>query len=275
MVVENGLEVLYEAPGLPIYEIPHALTVFYGGDLGFDEPCMYANFVASLDGVTALDTRRPSGSDISGGSVADLCLMGLLRACAGAVLIGAGTLRAHRRHAWTAERVCPALAPEYAELRARLGRDPAPRLAVVSATGQLDPDQAAIQAGALVLTTDTGAHRLRGRLPASCTVVALGDGLDINRAVDAVRAEGHRAILTEGGAHLLGSIVAADLLDELFLTVSPMLAGRADGDGRPGLVAGVQLAPDMARWAELLSARRDQSLLFLRYRLRSRVELSR
>lgn len=267
-MVENRLQLLYEAPGLPAYAIPHALTVFYGGDLGFAEPCLYANFVASLDGVTALDTTRPSGSNISGGSNVDKCLMGLLRACAGAVLIGAGTLRAHRRHGWTAERVCPALASEYAELRVQLGRDRAPRLVVVSATGQLDPDQAAVQAGALVLTTDGGARVLGGRLPASCTVVALGDRLDISRAVDVVRAEGHRSILTEGGAHLLGSIVAADLLDELFLTVSPMLAGRADGDGRPGLVAGVHLAPDMPRWAELLSARRHDDHLFLRYRLR-------
>ncbi len=252
--------------------MPHALTAFYGGGLGFAEPCLYANFVASLDGVTALDTARPSGSNISGGSIADKCLMGLLRACADAVMIGAGTLRAHRRHVWTADRVCPGLASEYAELRARLRRDRSPRLVVVSATGQLDPEQAAVQAGALVLTTDGGARLLAGRLPASCTVVALGDRLDISHAVDAVRAEGHRSILTEGGAHLLGSIVGADLLDEMFLTVSPMLAGRTDGDGRPGLVAGVQLAPHRARWAELLSARRHDDHLFLRYRLRRPAE---
>lgn len=268
---EHRLTPLYEAPGLPGYGLPEPLSRFYGGGFGLAEPCVYANFVASLDGVTALDPGRAvSGPDISGGNVADLQLMGLLRACADAILVGAGTLRVHRRHLWTPERLCPALAPVYAELRVRIGRTGAsPRLAVMTATGELDPEQAGLQAGALVLTTDGGAGRLRGRLPASCTVVALGrDRVDPARAVDAIRAEGHRTILTEGGANLLGGIVAADLLDELFLTVSPMLAGRARGDDRPGLVAGARLAPETMRWAALRSVRHWRDHLFLRYGFR-------
>lgn len=89
------LSVLYKESGLPGWGLPAGLAAAYGGDLGFAEPCTYANFVASLDGVTALGPEHPaSGSAISGREPADRFVMALLRACADAVLIGAGTLRA-------------------------------------------------------------------------------------------------------------------------------------------------------------------------------------
>ncbi|MGO4756694.1 hypothetical protein AB4212_50220, partial [Streptomyces sp. 2MCAF27] len=95
----ESLEVLYEGPGLPCWRLPPALAALYGGDLGFTEPCVYANFVASLDGVVALGPEyRHSGSTISGREPADRFTMGLLRACANAVVIGAGTLRASPHH---------------------------------------------------------------------------------------------------------------------------------------------------------------------------------
>jgi len=81
--------------------------VAYAGDLGFSEHCLYGNFVASLDGVVALGPEYPSsGSAISGREPADRFVMGLLRAFADAVLIGAGTLRATPTHRWTPEHVC-------------------------------------------------------------------------------------------------------------------------------------------------------------------------
>jgi len=93
---------LYERGGLPAWGLPQELADVYGGDLGFPEPCVYANFVASLDGVTALGPEYPSsGSAISGDDPADRFVMGLLRACADIVLIGAGTLRATPGHRWT------------------------------------------------------------------------------------------------------------------------------------------------------------------------------
>jgi hypothetical protein len=63
---------LYEQAGLPAWGLPRELAAVYGGDLGFTEPCVYANFVASVDGVTALGPEYPSsGSVISGHDPAD------------------------------------------------------------------------------------------------------------------------------------------------------------------------------------------------------------
>jgi hypothetical protein len=93
------LAVLYERAGRPTWGLPRVLADLYGGDLGFRPPCVYANFVASVDGVTALGPEYPSsGSAISLHDPADRFVMGLLRACADVVLIGAGTLRATCGH---------------------------------------------------------------------------------------------------------------------------------------------------------------------------------
>ncbi|MGH9068223.1 MAG: dihydrofolate reductase family protein [Acidimicrobiales bacterium] len=72
-------------------------------------------------------------------------------------------------------------------------------------------------------------------------------------------------VLSEGGPSLLGHLAAEGLVDELFLTVSPVLAGRAD-TSHPGLLAGVEPLPDKSEPAELASARQRGSYLFLRYR---------
>jgi riboflavin biosynthesis pyrimidine reductase len=79
-------------------------------------------------------------------------------------------------------------------------------------------------------------------------------------------------MLTEGGPRLLGQLAASGLLDELFLTISPVLAGRGD-TGRPGLVAGLELLPGRSEPAELLTVRRHGSYLFLRYATRGRFSL--
>ena len=71
-------------------------------------------------------------------------------------------------------------------------------------------------------------------------------------------------VLTEGGPRLLGQLAAGRLLDGLFLTVSPVLAGRAD-TSRSGLVAARELLPGRIEPTELLTVRRRGSYLFLRY----------
>ena len=75
-------------------------------------------------------------------------------------------------------------------------------------------------------------------------------------------------ILSEAGPHVFGSLLRAGLVDELFLTVSPLLAGRSGVSVRLGLVEGVDLLPTATVDARLLSARRSDSHLFLRYELR-------
>ncbi len=73
-------------------------------------------------------------------------------------------------------------------------------------------------------------------------------------------------VLTEGGPRLLGQLVADEVLDELFLTVSPVLAGRGE-TARPGLVSAQEILPARAEPTDLISVRRRASYLFLRYRL--------
>ena len=261
------MDLVFEGRGLPSYDLPNDLERFYGGSLGFEAPCLYANFVASLDGVVAIEGQDHSSQMISGRSEADRYVMGLLRACADAVLIGAGTLRAAPDSLWTPTFIYPGAATEFAELRNHLGRADEPRLVLLTARGEVNPHHPALESGALILTTRYGATQLEGRLPGSSTAVALGDGPSIDPvdALAAIRSEGHRIVLSEGGPSVIGGLLQTDLLDELFLTLSPILAGRSDVGGRPGLVEGAELLPSRSISGDLLSVRRHGSHLFLRY----------
>jgi riboflavin biosynthesis pyrimidine reductase len=263
------LRTLFETDEPGSTTLPRELRDRYDGGLGFQMPSLYANFVASLDGVVAIEGADHSGRMIGRGNEADRFVMGLLRAFADAVLIGAGTLRASPDSRWTPAHALPACADEFAKLRAALGKDAEPRLVVLSASGRLDPRHRALDAGALVLTTRAGAAALRGRLPGSCSVLALGEGsaVDLDEAVSALRGEGHDALLTEGGPTVIGGLLERGLLDELFLTVSPLLAGRSTGSGRLGLVEGLDLLPSRTLGGDLRSVRRHGSHLFLRYRI--------
>src|SRR5262245_53875328 len=126
MTALEPLELLYEAEALPATPLPAELTRLHDGDLGFPEECVYANFVATLDGVVSITGMRGSNAFIAQDSDADRFLMGTLRAFAEAVLIGAGVLRASPRGTWRAEQIYPPSAPGYAELREQLGIAPDP-----------------------------------------------------------------------------------------------------------------------------------------------------
>jgi len=121
-----------------------------------------------------------------------------------------------------------------------------------------------------VLTTERAAADLRASVPAATDVVAVNDGdsVDPAEAVAALRARGHELVLSEGGPTLFTSFVAAGLIDELFLTVSPLLAGRS-GVRRLSLADGAELLPGVRVAGDLMSIRRHESHLFLRYALTS------
>ena len=264
----EALQVLVDEAAGPRLPLPPGLELLYGGELKMAVERLYANFVISIDGVVALGDRAiSSGPALSGRSEADRFVMGLLRAVAGAVLIGGGTLRDDPGHLWTADYIFPAGSSDFARLRRALGLDERPQLVVVTGSGSIDPSERALDQGALVLTTEAGAARLRGRLPERCRVQVLGDDFTILQALAAVRAEGHRRILSEGGPQILTQLVATGSLDELFVTLSPVLAGRADQIRRLGLLEGLALPPQRLRWVRLLSARRHQAHLLLRYGL--------
>jgi riboflavin biosynthesis pyrimidine reductase len=268
MTVTPLLERLRDSsPGSPL---PAPLEQLYDGGLSIPSPRCYVNFVTSVDGVVAVEERRNSGSVISGRNRADRFLMGLLRAFADAVLVGAGTVRAEGRNArWTPDFVYPDAAAGFSQLRAELKLSPEPRLAILTASGELDPTQPVLEAGAIVLAPVRAASTLRRTLPSTCEVVAPGgeDQVDLRLAVDALRERGLRRILSEGGPSTFGELLRRRLVDELFLTVSPVLAGREEGTDRLGLVERARFPAGSFPSMELCSVRRSGSHLFLRYLL--------
>ncbi|MGA7362283.1 MAG: dihydrofolate reductase family protein [Candidatus Dormiibacterota bacterium] len=260
----SPLEQLFQREGLPAYQLPGELGTLYGGSFGLPSPILYSNFVSSLDGVAVVGPS--SGSKLSGNSQADRFVMGLLRACSEAILIGSGTLYGSPGHVWTADHVFPPQRDGYRELRRQLGLPERPLLVIATGSGKVDLEHPGLARPALLLTSDEGRRRLAKA--GHHQVVALGPNpkLDPRQIVGAIRQAGRQVILTEGGPRLHGQLLGAGLVDQLFLTVSPLLAGRTEEDHRPGFVDGLDLLGGIrSPGLTLLSARRHRSHLFLRY----------
>jgi riboflavin biosynthesis pyrimidine reductase len=283
-------DVLFDVAAGVAAPLPPTLATLYGR-LAFPTAATAAeagrawvmsNFVSSIDGVVAYTDPVPRGQgEISASDPHDRAAMGLLRALADAVMVGAGTLRAVPRHLWTPQYIYPPLAAEYAALRVALGKPPAPLAVIVSGSGAVDASLPVFQQAdvpALLLTTPAGAARVAAsalgpRAQAQAVASAGAGDITARAALDATVAAlangGERAgqplILVEGGPRLLGRFAAEGLLDEQFLTIAPQLVGRDDQYHRLGLIEGQRLAPAQPRWARLVSARRAGSYLFLRY----------
>jgi riboflavin biosynthesis pyrimidine reductase len=258
----QSFERLFEREGLLHFTLPERIRAIYGGGIGFAERCLFANFVASLDGVVGLPGDKESGQIISGKSAADRFVMGLLRACADAVVVGAGTFRKAPGHLWRAESIYPAAAESFAQLRRELRLRPQPLLVLVTGSGSVDPAHPALR-DAWVVTTRPGAAKLAPTLPDSARLVALeGERVRMATVLERLHGEGYARVLTEGGPSLFAEVVKEKLLSELFLTLAPALFGRHENDGRLALAQGQDLSG--ARF-ELASLRRHGSLLFLRY----------
>lgn len=268
--------------GAAALPLPPTLQSLYG-ELSFPSPAgrpyVVSSFVSTLDGIVSLGLPGKSGGgEISGFNRHDRALMGLLRAASEAVVVGAGTLRAVPRHVWTAEHIFPELRAAYQALRFGLGYGPTPLNVILSGSGQLDlsaPVFASGQVRVLVITTRAGVARLGAQpMPAGVTVRSVRESTDGSISAGAVLAEvtdclGNTAplVLLEGGPRVMGDFFAEQLLDELFLTLAPQVAGRADDDlaERLGLVAGRLLAPGQPVWGTLASVHQAGSHLFLRY----------
>lgn len=187
-----------------------------GPDAG--RPWVRANMVTSADGAASLDGR--SGG-LSG--AADRAVFAVLRSLADVILVGAGTARIEQYRPVQPDEIWPAL---------RAGRPPTPPIAVLtSRMAGLAPDgpllaSAPGQARTIVLTTEAAPTALRSAAARSAEVIVAGpDVVRPAAAVGALAERGYLRVLTEGGPRLLEQIVAAGLLDELCLTVSPILAG--------------------------------------------------
>ena len=268
------LDVLYEAGRGGELPLPPGLSSLYG-QLRFPqaEPHVYGNFVSTLDGVVSLmEPGHEGGGPISGASQHDRMVMGILRAVADVVVTGAGTLRSVPKHLWTAQYIFPALAEDYGRLRAKLGKEETPLNVIVTSSGALDPQLRVFQSGevsVLIVTTSLGAQRIdRKSMHQSVEVAEVGREGPIPAAavLDTIaQARPSSLVLAEAGPRLMGDFLAERVLDELFLTLAPQVAGRDGSVERPGLVSGKSFAPDDPRWGTLVSVRRGGSHLFLRY----------
>jgi riboflavin biosynthesis pyrimidine reductase len=260
----KALELLFDSGKPDDLSVPLALSQSYGGPLRLPKKCVFANFVASLDGVVALPGNTESGQIISGRNPADRFVMGLLRAAADAVLLGAGTFRKSGRHLWTPDRIYPTGEAAFRALRAQLGLSERPQFVLVSASGAIDVSEPAIE-GAWIFTTPRGEAKLRAELPPNARLtVQDSDRISLSQLLSSLRAAGLARILTEGGPSLFSQLVQEGLLDQLFLTSSPALFGRFPDDHRKSLAQGLDLG---GASLELRSARRHGSHLFLSYGL--------
>ena len=278
----QALTTLFEARRGRRLPLPPRLRRLYG-DLRVPSrgahPFVFSNFVTTLDGVVSLNVKgHASGGDISGFNAQDRMVMGLLRAIADTIIIGSGTLRADRRHVWTAEAIFPALADDYRRLRAALGMRETPLNVIVSGSGDIDLSLPLFTSGKvpfMICTTAAGAkslRRQRGGAAVDIRAIRSRAGALPARAILAAACEasgGHR-ILVEGGPRLLGDFYAEGLVDDQFLTLAPQIAGRETADHRLSLVMGKEFAPGTPLWGRLVDARRGSSHLFLRYSFHGR-----
>jgi riboflavin biosynthesis pyrimidine reductase len=219
-----------------------------------DGPWLRANMVSTLDGAAQHDGRsQPISSDT------DMRIFGTLRGLADVVVVGAETVRM--------EGYRPARARDaFAARRAAAGQGPAPAIAVVSGSLDLDFSLPLFVSPLVPTLVVTGAgappDRVAAARSAGAEVVIAGEGsrVDPARVVRELADRGLRRQLAEGGPRLLGQFVAAGVLDVLCLTLSPMLTA---GDAQR-ITGGPSVAvPERFTLASILE---EAGFLFTRYR---------
>ena len=220
-------------------------------------PWVRANMVSSADGAATVAGRSAGLS-----SEGDRQVFSILRSLADVIMVGAGTARAEKYRPMTPDEAWPEL---------RTGRPPTTPIAVLTRRLDLDLDgplltESPDSARTIVLTTGAAPGTAQAAVTKHADLVVTGaETIDPAAAVAALADRGHRRILLEGGPHLLGQVAAAGLLDELCLTVSPLLAGGQAGRILgSGVMGGGDIPPDRAalRLAHVIA---DGGFLLCRY----------
>jgi riboflavin biosynthesis pyrimidine reductase len=242
---------IWPAPGTTPLDDAALIALYQPAD-----PILRVNFITSVDGAVEVDGRSgPLGGP------ADQRVFGLLRMFADGLLVGAGTLRQEEYRAVRLDEARRAWRSDH-------GLAPYPRLVVVSHRLDLDPTHPALADAPvrpLLVTCESAPPDRRTALAAVADVLVHGETeVDLAGAVDELRKRGLAQLLCEGGPHLFGALTAADLVDEICLTVSPLLAGA--GAGR--ITAG---PPSEVRNLALAHALCEGHLLLLRYARESAI----
>ncbi|MGD9989650.1 pyrimidine reductase family protein [Pseudonocardia sp.] len=187
-------------------------------------PYVRVNFVASLDGAVSVD-------GLSGGlgSAADKAVFGVLRRLADVVLVGAGTVRAENYRG---------------ARRPTVGRDLPPPIAVVTGSADLDPGARLFTDTAvapIVLTTAAAPAARRDALRAAGADVVESPDLAPATLLAELGRRGLHRVLCEGGPSLFGALAADGFVDELCLTLSPVVVSGAAGRIATGAAADLRL----------------------------------
>lgn len=261
----------HHGPGLPA-----EIRTIYGGDWRLPvtpphRPAVWTNFVVSHDGRIAFNQPGWNGGNaISRNNRHDHWLMEVVRARADAILVGTATLRVARRHRWVAGELVDW--PAFAALRASEDRPPLPALVILSASGDLPAAIAlTLPRSLFLITTAHGAERALAAFPHLTCLVGADGQIDLPAAFAALRQQyGIRTMLSEGGGRTYGTLLAHQLIDEIFLTISPIIVGNPapPAPPRPGLVEGVGFTPQHPPQLRLISLRRAGDFLFQRAQLR-------
>ncbi|MEU9692089.1 pyrimidine reductase family protein [Amycolatopsis japonica] len=228
------------------------LERLYGYPQDLTRPWVQVNFVSSADGAVAVDELSEGLS-----SPADKRIFLMGRLLSDVILVGAGTARAE---GYRGARITP----ERAARRVALGLSEVPPIAVVTRSGELDlegPLFTDTKVPPIVITTEKAPWATLERAGAEVLVAGTED-VDLHRALTLLDERGLRRIDCEGGPALFADLIAADLVDQLCLTVAPLLAGAGErriADGRP--------SPEPRR-LDLASMLFEDGFTMLRYRRR-------
>lgn len=227
----------------------YAVDVVDSGE-GSDAVFCRVNMVESLDGAATLGGRSGGLGDPE-----DQRLMSVLRSHADVVLVGSGTVRAEGYGG-------AAVVEADAAWRAARGRDPQPRFALVSSRLEFAPGHpffADAPARPIVVTSAAAPADARTALAGVADVIVAGDSrVDLAEAMAELGRRGMRSVLSEGGPGLLGALLESDLVDELCVTLSPILVGGAG----PRISHSAEERPRSMRLVHAIAGER---MLFLRY----------
>lgn len=215
------------------------------------------NFVTSLDGSVQGADGRSSGL----GTPSDHHVFALHRALADAVVVGAGTVREEGYRSVD-------LQPWQARLRTELGLSPFPALVIISSQAKVDPVIARPEqgeGGPVMIITSSGRHEddLAPLRDAGIEVVESGAVVDLSAALELLEHRGWSRLLCEGGPGLHRNLLAAGLVDELSLTLAPVVVGGQGLRSTSGDALDGALAFDLA-----FALHSDDGTMFTSYRAR-------
>lgn len=244
---------------------------------------VYSNFVVSRDGrISFGEDGHSSGAEVSRHLPHDQWIMALLRARADAVMIGDGIVRREPYYLCRVEDVFPSGAMSFAKLRQLENRRERYLCVVVSLEGEMPADAAVFTdegIDTLIATTSRGEGACRAIADSEqsrhCTVFVSdsGDGgVDLPAVLSTLKSDYQvDSLLCEGGAILYGAMLSKGLIDDEFLTLSPIVVGPPVhlNERRPSLVDGTAFTSSSHPTSTLISVHRSENYLFIRSRYNS------